>query len=135
MFLLQNWKVRRGWFISTKEVKRGNLPFVPFCCQLWRLVIVPPDNFVSRLSKQFLSVSIAFFVCTYITHTFMFPPVNALQWKYALLVPKQSGGAITNPPCVTIKMVAKAIALHTVVKRDLIPAFNFLDRYKNVAKL
>ena len=43
--------------VRDKEVEKGNLPFPSFCCHTWRGVFVPPDLFVSWLSK------VSFYMC------------------------------------------------------------------------
>ena len=42
--------------LPLRKLKRGNLPFKPFCYHTWKGVIVLLDLFVSRLGKQFLSL-------------------------------------------------------------------------------
>ena len=53
-----------------KEVRRGNLPFTPFCHYICRAVIVPPFFFLG-LAKNFFSAWIAFFGWTCTPCTFL----------------------------------------------------------------
>ena len=40
------------WTLTTKEIQRGNLLWLPSCRHIWRWVIVPPDFFVAKPAKQ-----------------------------------------------------------------------------------
>ena len=97
--------VHAGVSVHLREVKWGNLPITPFSCHTWMEVNVPPGLFDLWLGKQFLAACNAFFTWIYIT--------------------KESRGTITHLPCVTVKMVATAIVLHSGQKR-LDSPFDFL---------
>ena len=51
--------------VRDKEVEKGNLPFLSICCHTWRGVFVPPDLFVSWLSKVSFCMCCLFHVNLY----------------------------------------------------------------------
>ena len=62
------------------------------------------------------------FFASHISNTSLrYHVVNAWQWKSALFVLKESGGTITCPPCMTVKMVATARVLHDGEKETCFP--------------
>ena len=60
----QRGKIRR----APKKLWRGIFPSMPFCCHIWKGVIVPLDFFLSGLNKQFLSACIAVSLWTYVVN-------------------------------------------------------------------
>ena len=94
---------------------------MPSCHHTWRRVIVPPEFlFVSGFNKQlFLAVCSAFFRKN-LHHTRLYVMVQQIHGngKFALFMPKQSGGTITRPPYLTVKMVAAATEYYTVVVKN-----------------
>ena len=141
--LMIHWKqnihmVRTGnkliliYFNLSRKIK-GNLIFTPFCRHTRRGVILPLGFFFfffPAFCVQLLSVWITFSAWTCITHIIGLSHGYAQQQNgtvFKMFALAQSRCTITDPPCVTDKMVASATVLHSCQKENWFPLVTSLQ--------